>query len=464
MATISSPGLGSGLDINGIVSSLMQVESQPLTVLARKEASFQAKLSAFGALKGALSSLQTATKALTTSSTFTGWTASSSDSTVLSATSASTAAAGTYNIAIVRRAKNHTLATQTPYTASTDTFNTGALAITVGGTTKNITIDSTNNTLEGIRQAINDANAGVTASIVNTGTAEQYRLVLTSSTTGSAGAVSIAASDDGSGGTHPLGGLDTSGIGLGVIQAADDATLTVNGITITRSSNTITDAIDGVTLTLAKDTGTSTVTVARNTGAVNSAISAFVKAYNDVNTQIKNLTAYDAANKKASVLTGDSTARSVQSQLTALVGAAVSGITGGIATLSDIGISIQKDGTLTTDSTKLQAALNNRDFDLATLFGSTTAGNKGIAVRFNEMLEGVVGSAGLISSRTDGINASIKDIQKRGEALQLRLLQVEKRYRAQFSALDVLVASMNQTSNYLTQQLANLPGASNNNR
>ncbi|MDP3032225.1 MAG: flagellar filament capping protein FliD, partial [Rhodocyclaceae bacterium] len=232
--------------------------------------------------------------------------------------------------------------------------------------------------------------------------------------------------------------------------------------------NSVTGALDGVTLELLKKTTTgvpTTLTVTKDsTTQLSSALSSFVKAYNDVNTQIKNLTAYDAANKKASVLTGDSTARSVQSQLTALVGAAVSGLAGGIATLSDIGISIQKDGTLTTDSTKLQAALNNRDFDLATLFGSTTAGNKGIAVRFNEMLEGVVGSAGLISSRTEGINASIKDIQKRGEALQLRLLQVEKRYRAQFTALDVLVASMNQTSNYLTQQLASLPGASNNNQ
>ena len=185
------------------------------------------------------------------------------------------------------------------------------------------------------------------------------------------------------------------------------------------------DTITGLTLNLLKGTattpGTATVTVAKNTGAVNSAVSAFVKAYNDAANGIKTMTAYDAANKKASVLTGDSTARSIQSQLSALIGTSVSGIAGGISRLSDIGISVQKDGTLALDSSKLSTALADTSKDVASLFTQTTSGNEGIAVRINKMLEGIVGSAGMITSRTDGISASIKDIQKRGQALQNRL-------------------------------------------
>lgn len=460
MASITSAGLGSGLDIEGIITKLMQVEAQPLTALATKEASYQAKLSAFGSLKGALSSLQTAAQTLKNTTTFTGKSASVSDSTVLTASAASTTAAGSYSISVTQLAKFHAVRSNTNYAATTDTFNTGTLSISVGsGTAVNVTIDSSNNTLAGIRDAINGANTGVTASIINDGTTN--RLVLASKTSGAAGAITVAVTDSGSGGTNALSGLASSS--LVTTQTADDANVTINGIAITRSSNTITDAIDGLTLNLAKGTlaspGTATVTIAQNTGTVTSAISAFVKAYNDAVSGIKTMTAYDAANKKASVLTGDSTARSIQSQLSNLAQSMVTGVAGGIGRLSDIGITVQKDGTLATDSSKLSAALADTTKDVKSLFTQTTSGNEGIAVRFNTILEGIVGSSGLITSRTDGITASIKDLGKRADALNLRLTSVEKRYRAQFTALDTLVASMNQTSTYLTQQLANLPGA-----
>lgn len=465
MASITSAGLGSGLDIEGIITKLMQVEAQPLTALATKEASYQAKLSAFGSLKGALSSLQTAAQTLKNISTFTGMSATSSDNTVVTVSATSTAAAGAHNINITQLAKYHALRSNTNYAATTSTFNTGTLSITVGaGTAVNVTIDSNNNTLAGISAAINAANAGVTASVIAAddgvgGTTQ--RLVLTSKTLGSTGAIAVAVSGEGTGATYGLSTLATAG--LVATQTADDAKLTIDGIAITRSSNTITDAIDGLTLNLLKGTvatpGTASVTVAKNTAAVTSAVGAFVKAYNDAVTGIKTMTAYDAANKRASVLTGDSTARSIQSQLSSLVSTSISGITGGISRLSDIGITVQKDGTLATDSSKLSAALTDTTKDVKSLFTQTTSGNEGIAVRFNTILEGIVGSSGLISSRTDGITASIKDLGKRADALNLRLTSVEKRYRAQFTALDTLVASMNQTSTYLTQQLANLPGA-----
>lgn len=456
MATISSPGLGSGLDINGIVTKLMAVESQPLTVLATREASFQAKISAYGTLKSALSSLQTAADALADTDTFTGIKASSSDTSVLTTSVTGTPTTSNYAINVTTLAKYHSLRSNGNYTASTNTFNTGTLSISVGGgTATNITIDGTNNTLEGIRAAINDTDAGVTASIVNDGSYQ--RLLLSSGTLGSDGEISVSVTDSGSGGTFALSGLATAS--LVETQPADDAQFTINGMTITRSSNTIEDVVEGVTLNLLS-TGTSTVKVATNTAATVSAFDTFVKAFNDAKKQIASISAYDSENKQAAILTGDATVRTIQSRLNQMLYSSVTGIAGGISSLSSIGITLQKDGALSLDTSKLTAALNDPSKDVKSLMTQTSAGNQGIAVRFASMLDGWIDTDGLIESRTDGISASIKSLQNQYSTMQKRLTSIEARYRAQFTALDTLVASLNQTSQYLTQQLANLPSAS----
>lgn len=454
-SSLSSPGIASGLDVNSIISKLMELERIPLTKLATKEADYNAKLTAYGSIKGALSSMQTAAQTLAATSTFTGKSASVSDSTVLAASASSTATAGTYDIAVTQLAKAHTIHTNVAYGA--DTFDTGTLRITIGtGTPVDINLASSS-TLSGIRDAINLANAGVTASIINDGTAD--RLVLTSKTTGTAGAITIAAPTTNNDGTRRL--TDLIGGNLTTDQAGQNAQLTVNGFAVTRSSNTITDAIAGVTLNLTKGTvatpGTATLTVATNTAATTTAIDNFVKTYNSAVNLLKTNSAYNAATKKAAVLNGDNTVRSLQSQLSSLVQSSVTGVAGGISSLSDIGISVQRDGTLTTDSTKLAAALADPNKDVAALFTQTTVGNEGIAVRFNTALESVVGFGGLISNRTDGITTSINEIGTSRDALNYRLTQIEARYRRQFTALDVLVTNMNKTSQYLTQQLSSLP-------
>ncbi|MDO9449302.1 MAG: flagellar filament capping protein FliD [Rugosibacter sp.] len=457
MVGFSSPGLGSGLDVNGIVTQLMTLERRPVALLNTKEAGLQAKLTAYGSLKGALSAIQTAAKTLTLETTFASRTAAVSDSTILSAAAGITTAAGSYAIEVTQLAKHHAVRSNIDI-ATMDTFNTGVLAIKVGaGATVNVTIDSNNNTLAGIRQAINDANTGITATIVNDGSTN--RLVLSSKTLGSAGAITVTTTDFGSGGTLALAGLDSSV--LVATQAADDAKFSVNGIAITRSSNTVGDVIDGMSLSLTK-VGTTTVAVSKNTGATTTVINGFVKAYNEAVKQLQNSSAYDATNKRASVLTGDGTARSIDTELRGLVQTSVPGIGGGIATLSSIGISLQKDGTLAVDNTKLAAALADPAKDVAALFATTASNSKGIAVRFNDALEGIIGIAGLLASRTDGLSASIKDIGRQRDALALRLTQIETRYRKQFTALDSVIAGMSQTSQYLTQQLANLPSLSNN--
>lgn len=442
------------LDVNSIVSQLMVLERQPLTKLDVKEASYQAKISAYGTIKGALSSLQSAVKALTLPATFQSLTVTSSSASVASGSADTSADTGGYSITVDKLAKYNTLRSDGAYTASTDTFNTGTLSIKVGtGSAVDITIDSTNNTLAGIRSAINNSGAGVTASIVNDGT--NQRLLISSNTSGSAGAVTVTATDSGSGGTFALSGLDSSN--LVETQAADDAEFSINGLSVTRSSNTVTDVVPGLTLTLSQ-TGSTAISVSKNNANVVSAVQAFVTAYNSVVTQNQSLSAYDATNEAASILTGDSTVRSIQDRLANLMGTKVTGISGGLAYFSSVGISLQDDGTLALDSAKLTTALNNPDNDIKSLFTQTTAGNQGLAVQLNNWLTDATSSSGIIASRVSGISASIQDLEDQRSALESRLVLIQARYQAQYSALDSLISSMDSTSNYLEQQLANLPG------
>lgn len=462
---ISSPGVGSNLDVNSIVSQLMAVEQQPITLLNKKEATFQAQLSTYGSITSALSSLQTAAQALVDPSAYTGMSALVADTSIVSASASASAVPGSYNIAVSQLAMNNIVRSNVNY-ASADTFKGGTLAIQIGsGTPISVTI-ADGSTLDSISSAINGANAGVSASVVNDGTTN--RLLLQSNTTGSAGAITIAVTQNGTGGTPVSPGVvqnltDFNSVGgnLASVQAATDASFTVNGLAITRSSNTVSDVIGGVTLNLSKagtiaSPLTTNLTVSRNTASISGVIGAFVSAYNTAAKQLQSASAYNAATKQASILTGDSTVRNVQSKLSSLLQTSLSGIAGGVRNLTDIGITVQKDGTLATDSTKLQAALNDPTKDVASLFSSTTSDNKGIAVRFNEMLSSIVGSNGLITGRTDGINRTIKDIGNRRDALNLRLVGIEARYRAQFSTLDTLISSMNKTSAFLTQQLSSL--------
>lgn len=454
MASITSAGIGSGLDVEGIVSKLMALEEKPLSRLDTKETAAQAKITAYGSVKSYLANLQTTSTTLATASTFTGKTASVSDSTVLTAAASSTAAAGTYSISVTQLAKYHTLRSNTDYAATSETFNTGTLSISIGGAAAvNVAINGTNNSLSGIRQAINDANAGVTATIINDGTTN--RLVLTSETSGSVGAVTVTAADDGSGGTHALTQLENAG--LFQIQSADNAQFTINGLSITRSSNTVTDAVEGLTLNLTKGTaltpGVSTVTVAKNTTATTTAIEGFVKAYNSAVEFMKNSSAYNSTTKTGGALNAEGTVRTIRSELSTLINTTVTGIAGGTETLSSIGITMQVSGSLSIDNTKLQAALADPTKDLTSLFGQTAVGNEGIAVKIKTSMTSMLAAGGLLAGRTDGLTTSIKDIGTARDALNAKLDKIEARYRAKFAALDGLAASMSRTSQYLSSQI-----------
>jgi flagellar hook-associated protein 2 len=396
MASITSAGLGSGLDVNGLLQQLMAVERQPLAALDRKEVNYQAKLSAFGSLKGAVSGFQSAMQGLSGLSRFQGLRASSADGTIFTASAASNAAPGNYAIEVKQLAQAQKLASKA-FTNVTDTVGTGTLTIQFGTysggvftanaakAAQTVGIDGTNGTLGGIRDAINAAKIGVTATVLNDGTGN--KLVLSSNDTGAANSLKVTVSDttvgDGSNtddaglsqlAYDPTGTLG-NGKNLGETLAAQNALLKVDGIdNISKASNTVSDVIQGVTLNLLKQSAADTATtlgVTRDTGAVKGAVEGFVKAYNDLNKAIKGLTAYDAATGQSSILQGDSAALSVITQVRRTLNATLTGSNGVYTLLSQVGVSFQTDGSLALDAGKLQTAIDTNFNDIAGLFANT---------------------------------------------------------------------------------------------
>jgi flagellar hook-associated protein 2 len=473
---ITSAGVGSGLDVDSLITQLMTIEKRPLTLLDKKEASYQSKLSAYGTLKSSLSSLQTAAKSLSTIDKFSPMKSSVADTTVLTAAPTSSAVAGSYNVEVQSLAQSQKLmsggyaATTSTVGKGTLTFDFGSYATDGGGVTsftantakpaKTVTIDATNNTLAGVRDAINKANIGVTASIINDGTTNGYRLMVSSNDTGARNALKIGVVENGAAGLGNLAYDATTG-GTSVLSqtvAAKDAVIKVDNVTITKPSNVVTDAIQGVTLTLTKEmaSGTTTkLTLSRDTSSVQSAIEGFVKAYNSTLTTIKDSTAFNTATGVGAVLNGDSMTRSVQSQLRGLFSTPILGAATGTAYLSDIGITFQRDGSLGIDSTKLSSALADPARDVSRLFATTDTGN-GYAYQMDTVIGKILSPVGMLAGSTASLNTSIKNLDKQRDAINLRLDASEKRYRAQFTALDSMVASMQKTSSFLTQQLASM--------
>jgi len=664
---VSAPGIGSGLDVNGIVSQLMAAERQPLTALIKQEAVYTQKLSAFGQVRGALASFQSALQDLGSGSKFQALSATASDATVLSASASGTATPGSYQIEVSQLAQQQKLASS-GYATTDAVVGSGTLTIQFGTydsglnsftanadkATKSIAIDPANNTLAGIRDSINAANAGVTATIVNDGSTAGNRLVLTSADSGAANSLKISVTDDDGNGLDGSGlsalaydptAAAGSGKNLGQVAAAQDALLKIDGIAVKQSTNTVKNAIDGVTLNLAQtNVGKAlTLTVSRDTKTITDAVQAFVNAYNNTNGTIKKLTAFNGPGAQNGILLGDSTARTIQTQMRGLLNTSVdSG--GALTTLSQIGVSFGKDGTLSLDSAKLNTAIDTNFDGIAALFakagkttdslvsysastgktqpgsyavnitqlatrgatqgsqianltvtagvndqldltvdgqivsvtlatatyasadalaaeiqskingetgtagsvqvtqsggvlsiastrygstsqaavtggsgmasllggspvissgvdvagtinGTTATGSgqtltgaigvateglalriaggalgargsvtfsQGYAYQLGQYLDAVLGDDGSLKARTNGIDSSIKSLDQRQLQLEARLVQTEKRYRAQFTALDAMLSSMNSTSSFLTQQLASLPGSSQN--
>lgn len=391
MATtpLSSPGIGSGLDVNGIVQKLMAVESQPLQLLDQKTTIDQAKISAFGTLKSALSTLQTALQGLATPASLRSLNASAANASVLTATVGSGAVAGNYELEVSQLARAQKLVSAAQANATTS-IGTGTLTFDFGTTSagvftsngsgaKTVTIAAGQDTLAGIRDAVNAAQIGVTATLVNDGGSPGTHLVFTSSASGAANSMRIAVAD-GDGTNTDTAGLSqlafdpvaAAGSGQNMTEqvSARDALLTIDGIAVHAASNTVTDAIEGLTLNLlATNVGApTTLSVASDPSVIGTAVAAFVKSYNDLDATFDNLTKYDATKKQASVLTGDGTVRNIQTRLRTLLGGMVG--SGTYSTLGQVGVSFQGDGTLKVDSTKLNAAIAANAASVTQLFAA----------------------------------------------------------------------------------------------
>lgn len=450
---ITAAGVGSGLDVESIISELMTLERRPLELLQAKQSTYEAQLSAYGKLKSALATFQDAMDELGSLSAFQVYTAASSDESVFTATAASSAQPGSFSLEVVRLAERHKLAS-TEFNA-TDTFGGAAgdaLTIQVGSDPAvTLTVDlSSAKTLAQVRDAINNAadNPGVTATIINGNNGNQ-KLVLTAEESGQASALTLSYGGSVSAATFGFQTVNDIGGDLSLL----DAELVVDGYTVNRSSNDITDVIDGVTLNLTKaDPGVPhTLTIGRDTEAVSASVQAFADAYNELRSTIDSL--------RSGTLEADGTLRSIEVRLRNVLSTAPVGLTGSYSDRTEIGLTFQKDGTLALDQSLLDTALATDFSGVAALFGDPA---EGYAARLESLVDGWTQTDGLLQHRSDGIQDSIDSLEDRQAQMEYRLQLVEGRYRAQFTALDTLIGQLTATSNYLTQQLAALPGASSN--
>jgi flagellar hook-associated protein 2 len=476
MTTVSSLGVGSGLDLNTLLDGLTKAEQVPVTHLTNQQSSYNVKLSAYGTLQSGLSALQATAAALGTASLFQGVTATSSATGVLTASATATARSGAYAVNVTQLAQAQSLVAAG--VASTTTAIGGGASTTVtlqfgaisGGTLNSatgtyagatftadaarppssVTIDATNNTLGGIRDAINANPAmGVTATIVNDGSSSPDRLVLTSTATGATSSMQITVSGDAA--VSNLLANDPAAIqNMQQTVVGQDAKLTVNGIAVSSASNSVAEAVQGTTMTLAA-TGSSTLSLANNTDSVQTAITAFVTAYNSLQSSEKNLSAFNVGTKTQSALTGDATLRNIQTRIRAQLSTPQT--SGSLTMLSNIGVSFQRDGTLAIDSAKLTAALSGNMSGVQSLFSSAT-GTTGLGSQLSTLITGFSNPGGLLKSATDGVNNTLRSLATQIDSAQTVADATIARYKLQFNQLDVLMTSMKSTSAYLTAQFA----------
>jgi len=400
MASISTAGIGSGIDIPGLVGSLIEAERTPVEArLDKQEVDLQAKLSAYGSLKSALSSFQGSLSSLKFASTFSDVTAESSDEDTVTVSGSSIAKPGNYSLEIDNLAQAHSLSSKS-FTETSSPVGTGTLTFEFGHfdtdsnsfisnpdeSTQTITIDNDDNSLQGIRDAVNAAEMGVTASLVNDGSG--FKLLFTSDETGEENGVKISVTDTSDGNDTDDNGLsqlafdpdpaNSANSHMTENLAAKDAKFTLNGLAITSANNKVNSAISGVTFTLkstTKEGSPTNVTIARNDAKITEGVNGFIEKFNELVDTLKQLSSYDSANSQAGPLLGDSAVRSVESQLRKMIGASSVGADGNISSMATVGITTDRTGKLSLDSSKLQDAITNDRDLVAQIFsakGDTT--------------------------------------------------------------------------------------------
>ena len=399
---ITATGIGSGLDVESLVSQLVLSDVQPVeNRLNTKEATYLAQLTAYGSVKSALAKFQTAAASASAASQYTGKLASTSSSDAVTATAEPSAAVADYAVDVVSLATAQSLASGA-FSATTETLGTGTLTISLGTVTYDsvagsvtgftqksgtsavsVVIDSSNNTLTGVRDALNAASAGLNASVVNDGSG--YRLVIQSNTTGAENAISISVDDTGDSNSTDNAGLSQLAFNesaANILQTGSgaDAAIKINGLDVTSPSNTVSGAVEGVSFTLKKITSSAaTVAVTKDTAKATAGINGLINGFNQLNAELNSLTAYNAAASRSSVLTGDATLRNLASNVRASLNAAVANSGGQYSTLAELGITTNViDGSLSLNNTKFAAILENDATDVAKVlaaFGTPSNAN-----------------------------------------------------------------------------------------
>jgi flagellar hook-associated protein 2 len=445
MATISSTGIGSGLDIDSLVSKLVTAErSAGQTRIDGKKTRLTEEFSAMATLMGGMSAFQSSLNSLVSSSSFNSRKVSVSDEAAFTAKAGSSAAAGSYDVQVEQLAKASQLGSDAFASAST-IVGTGTLTIAVGDSSFSIEVGEGGNNLVNIRDAINKsaANKGVQASLLTD--VEGTHLVLTSTKTGADHALTVTASG-GNGGLEQFESME-------VRSVAQDAIVFVSGYEIHSASNTVSNAIEGVTLTLKAPTeegSTVLLGVERDDAAIQDSAKKFVDAYNSLAGTIKSLSRYDVATGAAGTLLGDSMLRNIESQVRKLISSPVSGVNGNYNTLASLGITTQADGKLKLDTVRFNAALEASPGAVSDIFTSSN----GVAVKLADLMASKTSVSGELTVRSSNVTDSLVDLKDQQDALNARMKVIEQRYFKQFNALDSLLAQMNTAATSLDNWLA----------
>jgi flagellar hook-associated protein 2 len=450
MATLTTSGLGSGLDINSLVDQLVAAERAPTANrLTQREATANAELSALGRFKSALATFKDAVAKLSDADEFQGRTVTVEDKEVFTATASSSSLPGSYSLEVMSLASAQRLRS-IGFGDATSPVGDGTLAITVNGQTANVFIPATASSLNDIRDAINDAadNPGVRATIVKA--SDGAHLILSAAETGAEYAITITQSG-GNGGLAAFvyDGENPASNTLLQLQAAADANVVIDGFPVTSASNDITDAIDGVTISLvgARPGTMVDLEVDYDPVGAKQSVSGFVTAYNKLIDTVAELTRYNADTREAAPLLGDATVRGIRDQLRREISSATG--SGVFKLLADIGVTTDTTGKLSIDATRLDDAIAT-DFDAV---GALFAGTNGLASRLENIAESTLASGSTIATREDALKVTLKTITGQRETLDERIEQVRGRLLDQFNAMDRLLAQLKNTSSFLSQQL-----------
>ncbi len=472
--TISSAGIGSGLDVNAIVSQLVAIERRPILALQSEVSRLQTQISAFGQVQGKLATLRDASAKLGTASTW-DTTKATTDTTAVAAATTGTAHAGRYAVVIDRLAQQQTVVTR-GYADAAAAVGGGTLRIELGdfdavppvpkagAAAIDIVIDSGSSSLAGVRDKINAAGAGVVASLVTD--VSGSRLVLRSTETGLANGFRVQVTADDDGNPADASGLSALAYDAAVApvadgatrpQAASNAALTINGVPIESTTNVLTGAIEGVTLTLRTPGSSAEVKVEPDTDALKKAVDAFVNAFNESVELLRAQTRYDADSGISGALQGDRGAVQLLGQLRGMFTANSS--TGSVHTrLGDIGLTLNRDGKIVTDATKLDAALAD-GAELSKLFAHRDVdvpANNGFGRQFTTWLDTALGTDGVFANRQQSLQSRVKSREGQEQRLEDRVARTQQRLLAQYTALDTKMGQLTALSTYVTQQMAML--------